>query len=577
VACLLHAVWQSDFRSRLTALAIAFLVVVAANTFGQIKLNAWSGSFYDTLEQRSFWALGNELIAFLVIVSALLLLVVAQTWLIETIKIRLREWLTHDLLDRWLAPKRAHMLAQAGEIGVNPDQRMQEDARQLAELSANLAGGLLQSTLLLISFVGVLWVLSSQVVFKFGDGSFSIPGYMVWCALLYAIAGSWLAWLVGRPLIRLHAERCAREADLRSALVRIHEWADAIAFHGGERDERRIVNGPVAGVTNLGREIARGLARLTWVTSGYGWLALVVPVIVAAPGYFGGMMSLGGLMMVVGAFNQVQQSLRWFVDNMPSIATWRATLQRITAFRESLSELSTAEEGRGRITLARHSAGKLAFENFWIATPDDRLGFDAPRVEIEQGERVLIVSHPGWHKSKLPCAVAGLWPRGDGRILLPPSGEVMFIPSRSYLPLSTLRAAVSYPAGPEAFKVRAICEALERVGADRLIDSLADRQRWDKVLSADEQQSLVLARLLLHAPQWVFFEDSTGGMDDEHFRTMRSIFAAELCTAAVIGCGNKPARLDEFYERTLHLTRLQSPLHIRPHRVERVREHIRAA
>jgi putative ATP-binding cassette transporter len=574
--CLLRALTRSRYRSRLGLLAGLLLAVVCASTFGQIKLNAWIGSFYDTLEQRSFWALGNEVLTFLVIVSGLLLLVVAQTWLLENLKIRLREWLTHDLLDNWLAPKRAHMLSNAGEVGVNPDQRMQEDARELADLSANLFGGLLQSTLLLLSFVGVLWMLSSQVVFTLEERSFSIPGYMVWCALLYALAGSWLAWLVGRPLIRLNAERCAREADLRSALVRIHESADAIAFCGGERDERRIVNGPVAGVVSLGREIARGLARLTWVTSGYGWLAIIVPILVAAPGYFGGMMSLGGLMMVVGAFNQVQQSLRWFVDNFPSIATWRATLQRVSVFRESLADLNTAPPGARQIALVRHEDDKLAFENFSIAMSDDRVGFDAPLVEIERGERVLIVTQPGWHKSKLLGAVAGLWSRGDGTILLPPARDVMFIPSRSYLPLSSLRNAVTYPAGPDAYDDFAVCAALERVGVARLAARLGDVKRWDKVLSADEQQCLILARLLLHAPQWLFFEDSTGGMDDEHFRVMRSILEGELETSSVIGCGSKP-KLNGFYTRTLQLRPLSSGPQARPYREELLVRHPKAA
>lgn len=552
--CLLRALCRSRYRTRLGILALLLFVVVGGNTYGQIRLNAWNGSFYDTLEQRSFWALGNELIAFLVIIGGLLSLVVAQTWLQEIIKVRLREWLTHDLLDAWLAPKRAYLLSHAGEIGVNPDQRMEEDARALADLTASLAFGLLQSTLLLVTFVGVLWVLSSQVVFSIDKQSFTVPGYMVWCALIYAAAGSWLTWLVGRPLIRLQAEKCAREADLRFSLVRVHESAETIAFQRGERDERKILDGRVTGVVGIGRDIANGIARLTWVTSGYGWLALVVPVVVASPGYFAGAMSLGGLMMVVGAFNQVQQSLRWFVDNFATIATWRATLLRVMVFRDGLASLNPSADHAARIRLDAHPEGKLAFDALSLALPEGRAEFDAARVEVERGERVLLASQPCADKGRLLRAIAGLWTRGDGTILLPPAREIMFMPARPYLPLTTLRVAVTYPEGAADFADSAVCAALERVGLDYLIARLGERDRWDRILSPDEQQSLALARLVLHRPLWVFLEDTTAAMNEEHCVLMRSIFAKELAAAAVVGWASSPT-LGGFYTRTLHLRR----------------------
>jgi vitamin B12/bleomycin/antimicrobial peptide transport system ATP-binding/permease protein len=226
---LLSALAASPYRRRLALLAAGIVVVICANSVGQIWLNVWQGSFFDAIEQRDLATFGGQLLVFCLIVGALLVLVVAQTWLREMLQVRLREWLTHDLLDRWLAPRRAYLLAQAGEIGSNPDQRVHEDTRHLVDLSTNLAVGLLQATLLLVSFVGVLWVLSAQVVFAVGDHSFGLPGYMVWCALAYALGGSWLAWRVGRPLIELNATRYAREAELRFALVRVSESAEGIA------------------------------------------------------------------------------------------------------------------------------------------------------------------------------------------------------------------------------------------------------------------------------------------------------------------------------------------------------------
>jgi vitamin B12/bleomycin/antimicrobial peptide transport system ATP-binding/permease protein len=566
LACLLRALGGSQYRLRLGILAVSLCLIVCVVAYGQIRLNEWNGTLTDTLQQRAFGNLGGVLVTFFIIVSGLLLLVVMQTWLQETIKIRLREWLTHDLLDSWLAPKRPYLLAHAGEVGVHPDQYIQADARHLAELSAALAFGLLQSSLLLVSFSGVLWILSDQVVFRLAGGdSFTIPGYMVWCALLYAFTGSWLTWLVGRPLIRINAERYAREADLRFAVVRIHESAEAIAFHAGETDERQTMNGAITTVVTLGRQLANGVARLTWITSGYGWLAIVVPVVVALPGYMFGDLSLGGLAMVVGAFNQVQQALRWFVDNFSSIADWRATLLRVVTFRAGLLSLNTPNSNAGRIAVDYHPRGKLAFENLSIVLPDGAAGLEEPRVEIHRGERVFIAGCPEPGKNELLRAMAGLWPSGTGTVLQPPPQDVMYMPPRPYLPAATLRAAITYPAEAGRFDETAVCGALKRVGLDRLIARLGAKERWDKVLSTDEQHRLALARLLLHAPTWVFFEDTASCMNEEHCRLIRSIFGSELATASVIGIGTSPA-LDGFYTRTLHFRRLQGTAHaVRPH------------
>jgi putative ATP-binding cassette transporter len=538
-------------RRRLALLALALVGVVCTLAYGQIKLNTWNGTFYDLLARRSFGNLGNELGIFLVIVGGLLLLVVSQTWLQEMIKVRLREWLTHDLLDVWLAPERPYRLARAGEAGANPDQYVQADARQLAELSATLAFGLLQSTLLLVSFAGVLWVLSGRVGFKLGhDSVFHVPGYMVWCALLYALAGSWLAWRVGRPLVRLNAERYAREADLRFGVVRIHDSAEAIALHRGEPDERRSMGESLDRVIGLSRQLANGLARLTWVTSGYGWLGLIVPVLVALPAYIFGDLTLGGLMMAVGAFNQVQQALRWFVDNVDRIADWRATLLRVVRFRDALLGLDAPGDDGTRVRVAPHPRGKLAFRDFGLLLPEGQAMLEKPVVEIGSGERVLIAGCPEPGRGELLRALAGLEARGTGTILRPPAAATMLMPPRPYLPFATLRSAVSYPADPAGFDDATLHAALRRVGLDRLAARQNETERWDRQLSADEQQRLALARVLLHAPSWLLFDEATLCANDEHCRLLRSILTTELANTAVIAIADTPA-LKGFYTRTL--------------------------
>ena len=549
---LARALAASRYRYRLGLLAAGIVLVIAANAAGQIRLNIWQGAFYDAIEQKDVRAFMIQLVVFGIIAGSLLALVVAQTWLQEMTKVRLREWLTHDLLDQWLAPQRPYMLSFAGPIGANPDQRIHQDTQHLTELTTVLAVGLLQSSLLLVSFVGVLWMLSEQVVFDIGGRSVSIPGYMVWCALAYSLGGSLLAWRVGRPLVALNAERYAREAGLRFALVRVDEHADGIVLHRGEADERRLLNQPVERVVTIMVRLAGGLARLTWVTSGYGWLAIVVPIIVAAPGYFGGELSFGVLMMVVGAFTQVQSSLRWFVDNLAQIADWRATLLRIVTFRDALPAIDTIGEEAGRVAFVHTGADKLVIEGLELALPGASATLDEAWVAVGPGERMQILGKPGAGKSTLFRSLAGMWPWGAGTIQLPPRQATMFMPQRPYLPLGTLRAAVSYPAESVHFDDAAVRAALERVDLAHLVPLLDHPDRWDRQLSLEEQQRLAFARLLLHAPRWVVIDDMLGTLGEDHRRLVLSIFERELAGSTVIRFGRESAR-EGCWGRRLHI------------------------
>src|SRR5918994_421283 len=401
----------SALRRRLAWLAIGIGVAICVSMVGQVRLNAWQGDFFDALEQRDLEAFGKQVLVFLVVVAGLLTLVVAETWLREMLEVRLRECLTHDLLDRWLVPKRAYFLALTGDIGVNPDQRMQADTLRLTEFSVSLSIGLLRASLLLVSFVG-----------------------------------SWLTWRMGHPLIAINAERYAREAELRFALVRISECAEAISVHGGEMDERRALDRPVDRVVQVTRRLANGIARLTWITSGYGWLALLVPILVAAPGYFHGTLSFGELMMTIGAFNQVQQALRWFVDSFPQIADWRAAPLRVGRLHEALPNLEALGHETSRIRFVQRPSPTVAFEDLSITLLDGCIALDRPRLELAPGDHLLITGEPGADKSALIRAIAGVWPWGGGTVHLPPRADVIFVPQRSYLPLGSLRDAVTYPA-----------------------------------------------------------------------------------------------------------------------------------
>jgi len=558
-----HSLASSPHRFRIWLLSGGIVFAIGLNMVGQVRLNNWKGDFYNALERADADGFIMQIGVFIMIVAVLLTLVVAETWIREMLEVRLREWLTHDLLDQWLSPKRAYLLGFAGEIGENPDQRMQADCQRLTEFGADLAIGLLRSTLLLISFIGVLWGLSTQVVFAFdGAPGFTIPGYLVWCALAYALSGSWLTWLVGRPLIGINAERYAREAELRFGLVRISESAEGISLYGGEKDERRALNAPVTRVIDITRLLASGLARLTWITSGYGWLALIVPILVAAPGYFQGTLSFGGLMMVVGAFNHVQNALRWFVDNFPRIADWRATLLRVTAYRDSLQRLETMGEGAPRIERSEHRDGSLTMENVQVLLTNGRATLEDELIEVKPGQHLAIVGDPGAGKSSLFRALAGLWPWGSGKLRLPSGNGMMFLPQRPYLPLGSIRAAVAYPSQPDSFNDDQVKSVLERVQLDHLIPLMDEEERWDKSLSLDQQQRLVFARLILHKPGYVVLDDVGAALAEEHRQLMYELFKDELGKSTVVNI-TRTAPTDSFYHRTVRLRLMASDERLR--------------
>src|ERR1700726_4036346 len=343
--------WASPERNKILLLGVAIVAVIGLSAFGQVRLNAWNQPFYNALTRKDLREFLDQLVVFGVIAGGLLILNVAQAWLNQMTKVRLREGLVRDLINEWLKPRRAFHLVNAGEMGTNPDQRIHEDARHLTELSTDLGVGLLQSSLLLGSFTGVLWMLSQNVTFHVSGRNFGIPGYMVWCALLYAGTAAWLSWRVGRPLIELNSERYSREADLRFALVRLNEHSDSVTLFGGEQDEKQRLTVELNHVLGVMRRIVSASMRLAWITAGYGWFTIIAPILVAAPGYFGGDLSFGGLMVVVGAFIQVQQALRWFIDNFSTIADWRATLLRIASFRLALVEMDKLGSETGRIEL----------------------------------------------------------------------------------------------------------------------------------------------------------------------------------------------------------------------------------
>jgi putative ATP-binding cassette transporter len=538
----LHMMWgaliASPVRNTLLALWAAIFLVVAATAYAQIRLNRWNQPFYDALSHHQLGQFLYQLGVFGVIAGVLLVLNVSQQWLTQMLSLKLRQGLAQDLIDNWLEGRRAFRLAHAGSIGVNPDQRLHEDARHLTELSATLGIGLLQASLLLAMFVAVLWSISSRFTLPLAGHELTIPGYLVWAAAFYALSASLLSYWVGHGLVDANAARYAREADLRFTLVRINEHIDAISLVGGEADEARRLRVDLNATLQAMRRLVTGLTNLTWVTAGYGWFTIIAPIVAAAPLYFMGRLSFGGLMMAAGAFTQVQSSLRWFVDNFSTIADWQATLLRVATFRRAVLDTDRLHAVAARIALVDGPAGHLKLEQLEISSPAGCSLLKEREVEIKAGERVLIVGGPGSGKTLLFRTLAGLWPWGSGRITRPGGEQMVFLPRRSYLPPGTLRELLAYPLAVDHFDRAAYGHALKRCGLERLVARLDESDRWDRTFSDEEEFALSFARVLLQAPPWLIIDELFDGLDAATLERTLELFKTELPRTAVVHIGS---------------------------------------
>jgi putative ATP-binding cassette transporter len=550
---MIRTIFASPVGKTLLLLVCATILVVIATAYGQIRLNTWNKPFYDALSRRDLRDFLFQLGVFFLIAGFLLVFNVGQRWLVETLELKLREGLVLSLLQDWMLPRRAFWLANAGSMGVNPDQRIHEDARKLCELSADLGVGLLQASILFGTFASVLWVLSNDFTFRFGDRDYAIPGFMVWTAILYASAGSLLSYWVGRGLIGRNAERYAREADLRFSLVRVNEHVDDISLAEGEADEKRRIELHLGSVLNATRRIVRGHTSLTWVTAGFGWVTIVAPILAAVPLYFTGKVSFGGLMMAAGAFTQAQSSLRWFIDNFSAIADWRATLLRVASFRHALIVNHEPQGFESRITYDEGDPGSIRIDDLEIVSAANADRLKETAVTVRAGERALILGAPGTGKTQLFRALAGLWPWGTGRVTRPRGEQIFYLPRGTpYLPRGTLYEILAYPLKPESFDTAIYTRALYRLGLERLALLVGETRRWDRELSQDEQLCLVFARILIQAPPWLLIDGTLGSLDDDVLDLVVDVFSNELKHTGIIHIGG-PGDAHPLFSSVLHL------------------------
>ena len=549
--------WSSEDRWRGRAL-LAVVVALNLSLVGMtVLLTYWQRAFYNALEAKDWDAFVALLFTwhrtesegwlpgFSIVAALYILIAVYQLYLRQALQIRWRRWLTEVYLGQWLDGRAYYRMALTDPVTDNPDQRIAEDARMFVDDTLSLGLGLMNSVVTLGSFVIVLWSLSGPLNVLGVD----IPGYMVWVALIYALLGTWLAHLIGRPLVALNFTQQKVEADFRYALVRFRENVEGIALYGGEADEKRGLTQRFRALMENWWAIMTATKRLTFFTAGYTQVAIIFPIVVAAPAYFAGRIQLGGLIQTSSAFGQVQGALSWFVDNYARLTEWRATVERLTGFTRAVQAARTAEAGP---VASKSSAAGLALRDVTLALPDGRVLLDKGAAEVAPGEAVVITGASGSGKSTLFRAIAGIWPFGGGQVELPATGRALFLPQRPYIPLGSLKRAVCYPEDEAAFSDAAVAEALEAAELPHMVPRLHETDSWDKRLSGGEQQRLALARALLLKPDWLFLDEATASLDPGAEERLYARIKERLPGTAILSIAHRPA-VAQFHDRGLRL------------------------
>ena len=546
--------WSSERKWRARGVAFLLFALTCAQVGLTVWGNYWNRDLFDALEARSVRGVLVQGGVFALIFATSIGVTAAHLLVKRRLQLDWRAWLTERLLGRWLEGGRHYrLLFLAGEHD-NPDQRIADDIRIATESAVALAHTFVYSLLTLGLFVEILWTVSGSLTL--GSDSVRVPGYMVPLAFLYAGAGAVLGHLLGRPLVRSTNLLQTAEADFRFGLARARERSEAIALLRGEPSERR---GAAARFARIVRDWDRqslAFMGLVSFSTGYGGLLPVFPLLVAAPQYIAGAMSLGALMQAAQAFQRLTSALSWPVDNVGEIANWRTSAQRVLSLDEAIERLEAEARApsRHRIALEPSRERKLAIADLCIADPSGLILLEGFAAEIRRGERVLLRGDPAL-TSALFKVIGGLWPWGSGRVRLPLDGAIQFVPQRPSLPEGTLREVLCYPRPTDAFSDAEIRRALECTGLAWLARRVDERGNWEQVLPLRAQQQLGIARVLLQRPAWVFMEEPTSAFDPKGERLILEMLQRELADSSVLLISSHP-RLEPLFPRRLELQRV---------------------
>lgn len=517
-----------------------------------VLFNQWYGRFYNALQERNWDTFVSELTYFAVIAAIFILLAVYQLYLNQWLQIRWRAWMTRRYLGEWLDDANHYRMQLLGDAADNPDQRLTDDIKMFVEQTLNIGIGLLSSVVTLFSFFLILWGLSAAAPLHLFGQVYNIPGYLVWGALIYAVIGTALTHLVGRPLIRLDFMQQRYEADFRFNLVRARENAEQIALLHGESAERNQLLRRFRLVVDNWIAIMIRTKKVTALTASYSQAAKVFPFILVAPAYFAGKIQLGGMIQTSSAFGSVQGALSFFVTAYRSLAEWRAVVSRLDGFEVAIAHATALPREPGRIVHVSAGDAAITLDDLLLQLPNGKPIVAAEALHLRPGETTLIKGPSGSGKSTLFRAIGGIWPFGTGTIRILATARLMFLPQRPYFLVGSLKAAIAYPAEPDTFDSAAVRAAIQTVGLPALADHIDEEAHWNARLSLGEQQRLGLARALLAKPDYLFLDEATASLDEAAEARLYGLLAKELPSTTIVSIGHR-GTLDTLHAREIVL------------------------
>src|SRR3954447_11806473 len=533
-------------------MTVCLIALVIGQLIFQYQLNVWNRTIFDALEKKDSAVVLNQALLFVPLAAGSILVAVCVVYARMRMQRRWRAWLTEHTITRWLAKGRYYQLNVIEGDHKNPEARIAEDIRIATEQPVDFAVGILSAVLTSVTFMGVLWSVGGNLTIA----GFFIPGYLVIAVVIYCIVISGLMMLIARSFVPTAETKNQVEAEFRAALTRVREYGESIAILGGEKEERSGLDKLLHNVIVAWSRMAGQYMRTMFVSHGNFVIASVIPVILCAPKYLSGDMTLGTVMQAAAAFIQVQYAFNWIVDNYPRLAEWTASARRASNLLVAVDSLEHIEDSEsGAIT--RKEGGKTAIrlKDVSVALSDGTVVVDDADVTVELGERVLVAGESGTGKSTLVRAIAGLWPWGEGEITLQPGAKMFLMPQKPYIPLGTLRRAATYPQHADEFEDEEIADALKAVGLEHIVEKLDDEEaKWDRTLSGGEQQRLAFARLFLHAPDVVVMDEATSALDPESQTMLMNLVSERLPKTAIVSVGHRP-ELEAFHERKVNLVR----------------------
>ena len=539
--------WQSEEKKKAFWLLTCIIALTFGIVFMLVQLNTWNNSFYSALQNYDAEKISSELIHFSWLAAIYIILAVYSYYLQQTLILHWRRWLTTRFIDIWLQNKTYYNLQMFGKDTDNPDQRISEDVRQFVEMTLGFAIGILKSLCTFISFVFILYQLSGPLSFSFMGKTWTIHGYMLWASLLYSILGTYITHVVGRKLVKLNFIQQRYEADFRFSMIRLRESAESVAFYRGEAQEGRVFKNRFKLLLDNFWQLVNKQKQLVFLNSGYSQIAIIFPFVVAMNRYLAKEVSLGGLMQVASAFGRVQDSLSYFVDMYSSIAQWQAVVMRLTYFGRHMHEVSQQAEQFHVERFATSEA--VSVEQMQVNLPDDTALLQDINFTLQPGRNVLIKGVSGSGKSTLLRALAGIWPFVTGKINLPKTEELMFIPQKPYIPLGSLREALLYP-GKKPLSDEELLYLLDLCQIGYLRDKLDLVADWSHVLSGGEQQRLAFVRAHIQEPKWLFLDEATSALDEDTEAAMYALLAERLTQTTLVSIGHR-STLNKYHELML--------------------------